>query len=416
MTTFWHPFADMAALEAGGELTLVRGEGSHVWDVSGQRYLDATAGLWFANVGHGRTEIADAAADQMRRLAAYHTFGDLTNEPTAMLTDRVAGIAPMADAKVFLTSGGSDSIDTATKMVRRFWSLTGQPERTVLIRREHAYHGMHAAGTSLAGIRANADGYGRLLHEVVEVPWDDADALYETIDQLGQGRVAGFFCEPVMGAGGVFPPPPGYLEKARGICRDLGVLFIADEVITGFGRCGAWFASERFGLEPDLVTCAKGITSGYLPLGAVLAAPTVWEPFWREGAGMFRHGYTYSGHAAVSAAALANLDIIEREGLVRRAAELEGVLLTSLQTLATHPLVREVRGGVGVLSAVQLTDRVAGDPALLGRVVPALRGRGIMGRVLAGGALQVSPPLVLTNDEVQELTDGLRAALDDLEA
>jgi adenosylmethionine-8-amino-7-oxononanoate aminotransferase len=416
MTTFWHPFADMAALASGGELTLVRGEGSHVWDANGARYLDATAGLWFANVGHGRTEIADAAAEQMRRLAAYHTFGDLTNEPTATLTDRVSAMAPMPDAKVFLTSGGSDSIDTATKMVRRFWSLTGQPERTVLIRREHAYHGMHAAGTSLAGIRANADGYGPLLHEVVEVPWDDADALYETIDQLGRGRVAGFFCEPVMGAGGVFPPPPGYLEKARGICRDLGVLFIADEVITGFGRCGAWFASERFGLEPDLITCAKGITSGYLPLGAVIAGPTVWEPFWREGAGMFRHGYTYSGHAAVSAAAVANLDIIEREGLVRRAAELEGVLLTGLQTLATHPLVREVRGGVGVLAAVQLTDRLASDPAALGRVVPALRERGIMGRVLAGGALQISPPLVLTDDEVQELTDGVRAALDDLEA
>ena len=232
----------------------------------------------------------------------------------------------MADAKVFLTSGGSDSVDTATKMVRRFWTLTGQPERTVLIRREKAYHGMHTAGTSLAGIPANADGYGPLLHEVVEVPWDDADALYETIDQLGEGRVAGFFCEPVIGAGGVYPAPPGYLEKARGICRDHGVLFIADEVITGFGRCGAWFASERFGLEPDLVTCAKGITSGYLPLGAVLVAPTVWEPFWQEGAGMFRHGYTYSGHAAVSAAAMANLDIIEREGLVRRAAELEGTL------------------------------------------------------------------------------------------
>jgi adenosylmethionine-8-amino-7-oxononanoate aminotransferase len=416
MTTFWHPFADMAALESAGELTLVRGEGSHVWDANGTRYLDATAGLWFANVGHGRTEIADAAADQMRRLAAYHTFGDLTNEPTGALTDRVASIAPIADAKVFLTSGGSDSIDTATKMVRRFWSLTGQPERTVLIRRERAYHGMHAAGTSLAGIRANADGYGALLHEVVEVPWDDADALYETIDELGQGRVAGFFCEPVMGAGGVFPPPPGYLEKARGICRDLGVLFIADEVITGFGRCGAWFASERFGLEPDLVTCAKGITSGYLPLGAVIAGPTVWEPFWNEGAGMFRHGYTYSGHAAVSAAALANLDIIEREGLVQRAADLEGTLLTGLQPLTMHPLVREVRGGVGVLAAVQLTDRVATDAALLGRVVPALRERGIMGRVLAGGALQISPPLVLTDDEVQELTGGVRAALDDLEA
>ena len=416
MTTFWHPFADMSALESAGELTLVGGEGSHVWDTDGRRYLDATAGLWFANVGHGRAEIADAAAEQMRRLATYHTFGDLTNEPTAALTDRVAAIAPMADAKVFLTSGGSDSVDTAMKMVRRYWTLAGQPERTVLIRREKAYHGMHTAGTSLAGIPANADGYGPLLDEVVEVPWDDASALYETIDQLGDGRVAGFFCEPVIGAGGVFPAPPGYLEKARGICRDHGVLFIADEVITGFGRCGAWFASERFGLEPDLVTCAKGITSGYLPLGAVLAAPTVWEPFWREGAGMFRHGYTYSGHATVSAAALANLDILEREGLVGRAAELEGVLATSLTTLRTHPLVREVRGGVGVLGAVQLTERAATDAALLGRVVPALREHGIMGRVLAGGALQISPPLVLTDDEVEELTDGLRAALDDLEA
>jgi len=416
MTTFWHPFADMAALESAGELTLVRGEGSHVWDADGRRYLDATAGLWFANVGHGRTEIADAAAEQMRRLETFHTFGDLTSEPTSALTDRVAAIAPMADAKVFLTSGGSDSVDTAMKMVRRFWTLTGQPERTVLIRREKAYHGMHAAGTSLAGIPANADGYGPLLHEVVEVPWDDADALYETIDQLGEGRVAGFFCEPVIGAGGVYPPPPGYLEKARAICRDHGVLFIADEVITGFGRCGAWFASERFGLEPDLVTCAKGITSGYLPLGAVLAAPTVWEPFWREGAGMFRHGYTYSGHATVSAAALANLDIIERDGLVRRAAELEGVLATALATLRTHPLVADVRGGVGVLGAVQLIDRVATDVAVLGRVVPASREHGIMGRLLAGGALQISPPLVLTDDEVQELTDGLRAALDDLEA
>ena len=194
------------------------------------------------------------------------------------------------------------------------------------------------------------------------------------------------------------------------------MLFIADEVITGFGRCGAWFASERFGLEPDLVTCAKGITSGYLPLGAVLVAPTVWEPFWQEGAGMFRHGYTYSGHAAVSAAAMANLDIIEREGLVRRAAELEGTLATALGSLTDHRLVTEVRGGVGVLGAVQLDPARATDPAWHARILPSLRARGIMGRVLAGGALQISPPLVLTDDEVQELVDGVRAALDDLEA
>jgi adenosylmethionine-8-amino-7-oxononanoate aminotransferase len=221
----------------------------------------------------------------------------------------------------------------------------------------------------------------------------------------------------VLGAGGVYPPPAGYLEAARQVCRDTGVLFVADEVITGFGRCGSWFASGRFGLEPDLITCAKGITSGYLPLGAVIAAPSVWEPFWREGAGMFRHGYTYSGHAAVSAAALANLDIIEREGLVERAAVLEGALTQTLAPLAEHPLVREVRSGTGVLGAVQIDpERLAADPGLVSRLVPACREHGIMGRVLGTGALQISPPLVLTDDELQELADGLRAVLDDLEA
>jgi putrescine aminotransferase len=417
MTTYWHPFADMAAVQATGELTLARGEGSHIWDTEGNRYLDATAGLWFANVGHGRAEIADAVAAQLRELAAFSTFGDLTNPPTAALADRVASLAPVEGSKVFLTSGGSDSIDTATKMVRRYWSLAGEPQRTVLIRRERAYHGMHTAGTSLAGIPANAEGYGGLLADVVEVGWDDAAALRAVIDRVGAERVAAFFCEPVIGAGGVFPPPEGYLRAARDVCREAGVLFIADEVITGFGRCGDWFASGRFSLEPDLITAAKGITSGYLPLGAVVASPSVWQPFWEQGAGMFRHGYTYSGHAGVSAAALANLDIIEKEGLLDRAKVLEGSLLEALSTLADHALVSEIRGGTGVLAAVQVDPaRLDARPELLGRLVPACRGRGIMTRALATGALQISPPLVLTDAELVELTDGIRAALDDLEA
>ena len=417
MTSFWHPFAAMAAVEATGGLSLVRGEGSHVWDADGTRYVDATAGLWFCNVGHGRTEIADAARAQMAELASYSTFGDLTNPPTEALTSRVASLAPMPEAKVFLTSGGSDSIDSATKIVRRYWWLVGEPDRTVLIRRERAYHGMHAAGTSLAGIPANLEGYGGLLEDVIEVPWDDVDALRTTIDRAGRERVAAFFCEPVIGAGGVFPPPDGYLEGAREVCREAGVLFVADEVITGFGRCGAWFASGRFGLDPDLITCAKGITSGYLPLGAVIAAPRVWEPFWREGAGMFRHGYTYTGHAAVSAAALANLDIMEREGLVDRAKTLERDLADALMPLSGHPLVEEVRSGTGVLGAVQI-DRgsVARDPALPGRVVLAARRHGVLSRALAPGALQISPPLVLGGDALGELVAGISRALDDVEA
>jgi adenosylmethionine-8-amino-7-oxononanoate aminotransferase len=276
---------------------------------------------------------------------------------------------------------------------------------------------MHAAGTSLAGIPANLEGYGGLLEDVVEVPWENVDALRAAIHRAGAGRVAAFFCEPVIGAGGVYPPPEGYLEGVRAVCRDAGVLFIADEVITGFGRCGSWFASGRFGLEPDLITCAKGITSGYLPLGAVIAAPKVWEPFWREGAGLFRHGYTYTGHAAVSAAALANLDVIEREDLVDRAKRLEVEIADALAPLAEHPLVDEVRAGTGVLAAVQIATEVLGrDAGAAGRIVLAARRHGVLSRALAPGALQISPPLVLEPAELGELVDGIAAALDDVEA
>jgi len=417
VTRLWHAFADMAAVEAAGELEIVRGEGVHVWDADGRRYLDATASLWYCFVGHGRSEIAEAVANQICVLEAYSTFQDLTNPPARELAERVAGLAPVPGSAVFLTSGGSDSIDSATKIARHYWQLVGEPERTVLIRRDRAYHGMHTAGTSLSGIPANLQGFGALLPDVAQVPWDDAGALADTIASIGPERVAAFFCEPVMGAGGVFAPPPGYLERARAVCRDAGVLFVADEVITGFGRVGSWFASERWGLEPDMITCAKGITSGYLPLGAVIAAPRVWEPFWSKEAGMFRHGYTYSGHAAVAAAAIANLDLMEREGLLVRAGELERELADALAPLGGHPLVSEVRAGTGVLAAVQIDpDALDEDPDLLGRVVPACRRAGIMTRTLATGAIHVSPPLVLDEQGLKELADGLGSALEELEA
>jgi adenosylmethionine-8-amino-7-oxononanoate aminotransferase len=282
-----------------------------------------------------------------------------------------------------------------------------------LIKRERAYHGMHTAGTSLAGIPANAAGYGELLEDVVQVPWDDADALRDTIERVGSDRVAAFFCEPVIGAGGVFPPPDGYLAASRQACRDAGVLFVADEVITGFGRCGAWFASGRWDLEPDVVTCAKGITSGYLPMGAVVAAPWIAEPFWARDAGIWRHGYTYSGHAAVAAAALANLDVMEREALCDRAATLEKDLAEALAPLTAHELVQEVRAGTGVLAAVQLPpDPIAGDAGLPGRVVAGCREAGVLTRALASGALQVSPALTIGDAELEELSAGLRAGLD----
>jgi putrescine---pyruvate transaminase len=217
----------------------------------------------------------------------------------------------------------------------------------------------------------------------------------------------------VIGAGGVYPPPDGYLDAVRRVCRDTDVLFVADEVITGFGRCGDWFASTRFALEPDILVCAKGITSGYLPLGAVLASPRVVEPFWAEGAGMWRHGYTYSGHAAVAAAALVNIDILENESLPARSKTMEGSLVDGLKHLADHDLVEDIRGGVGMLAAVSLRqDLIANDPALGARVGAATREAGVLVRPLVGGALAVSPPLTLEESQLQEIVDGIRAGLD----
>ncbi len=411
MGALWHPFSDMGAIESGGEFVITRGEGVRVFDDGGRSYLDATAGLWFANVGHGRAELADAAAAQLRKIAHFSTFGDYTNDVTNALAERLAALAPVPGSKVFLTSGGSDSIDTAAKIARRYWVERGAPSRTILIGRQKAYHGMHYAGTSLGGLAPNTDGYGVLVPETAHVAWDDAEDLRASIERLGPDNVAGFFCEPVLGAGGVYPPPVGYLEAARKICADYEVLFVADEVITGYGRIGgAWFASTRFGLDPDMVISAKGLSSGYAPVGAVLVAPAVAEPFFRPGAGVwFRHGYTYSGHAMCAAVALANLELIEREGLLQEAARLETTLARTLSPLAGHDAVREVRCGTGALAAVQL-EAPADAPMLVG----LLREEGVATRAVGAGGIQISPAFVMTDAEVDELAAAIGRALDRL--
>ena len=408
MTSLWHGFADMHAVSADGPLVLARGRGTRVWDVDGTEYLDATAGLWFANVGHGRAEIADAVRAQLAELAAYSTFNDLAAPATLELADLVASLAPVTGSKVFFTSGGSDSVDTAVKLVRRWWMLQGQRQRRVIVVRDRAYHGMHLAGTSLAGIDDNRAGYGDLDPDVVRVPWDDAAALADTLDRLGD-RAAAFFCEPVIGAGGVWFAGADYLREARSVCRDREVVWVSDEVVTGFGRVGDWFASTRFGLEPDLVLCAKELTSGYVPMGAVLAAPRMWEPFYAPGAGVWRHGYTYGGHVGAAAAGLANLAVMEREQLPVRALALESALAAALAPLAEHPLVSQVRAGTGLLAAVQLRD-----PAHLPALVSAVRRHGVLSRGLVGGALQISPALVLDEADLKVLAGGLVAALDEV--
>jgi putrescine---pyruvate transaminase len=410
-TPFWHPFANMAAVD-GAEIVVVEGDGCEVVDRDGRRYLDATASLWYCNVGYGRDEIAAAVERQLRTLPAYSTFGVYANEPALALAERVAALAPVEGGKVFFTSGGSDAVDTAAKLARRYWSAVGRPEKRVVVGRRYAYHGMHAYGTSLGGIAANAEGLGELVPDAVHVANDSVGALAEEIERLGADRVAAFIGEPVIGAGGVIPPPDGYWEGVAELCRRHDVLLVSDEVITGFGRLGRWFGSERYGFRPDMAVFAKGVTSGYLPLGGVVVAPRVQEPFWKGDGTWFRHGYTYSGHAAACAAGLANLDVIEREGLVTRVADLEGVLADRAAALAGHPLVGEVRA-VGLLAAVELDPAaLERDPGLVERVVALARERGVLTRSLRASALQISPPFTITTQEIDTILAGIRAALD----
>lgn len=395
---------------AGHDLVIASGQGAYVFDAAGRRYLDASAGLWYCNVGHGRTELAEAAARQMATLAGYSTFGDLATQPTLDLADRLADLSGLPGAKVFFTSGGSDAVDTAVKLVRRFWALQGQPGRTTIITRNRSYHGMHLAGTSLAGLPANQDGHGPLDRCVRTCAWDDVSDLVRVIDECGAEQVAAFFCEPIIGAGGVYPPPDGYLEAARALCREHGILFVADEVITGYGRVGAMFGSLRWSLDPDLILTAKGLTSGYLPMGAVIIAGSVAEPFWSTPGLIWRHGYTYSGHATAAVVAMANLDILEREQLLARVGEHQLSLAGALAPLAEHDLVQAVRSGVGLLGAVQLRpDALAEQPDLGARLIAQVRERGVLTRMLADGSVQVSPSFVVTRDDLRTVA----AAIDE---
>jgi putrescine---pyruvate transaminase len=411
MSSLWHPFADMAAVK-DDELVIAKGRGALVWDEQGREYVDAKGGLWYCAIGHGRGEIAEAVAAQMRELEAYDIFSSTANRPAVDLADRVSALAPMADGAVFFTSGGSDAVDTAGKLALRYWSAVGKPDKRAIVHRERSYHGMNAYGTSLAGIPANLEGIGALIPDTISVGSDDTDALELLFAERGD-HIAAFIGEPVIGAGGVFAPTPGYWDRVQELCREHDVLLIADEVICGFGRLGTWFGSHRFGITPDMVTCAKGITSGYLPLGAVIASARVQEPFWSSPGGpMFRHGYTYSGHPSVCAAGLANLDVLEREGLLERVSRLESVLHDAMQPLADLPVVHEVRSGVGLLAAVEISpDARKADPALVEKLVRGCRERGVLTRGLAGHSLQVSPSFVIEEREIGRIAEVFAEAL-----
>jgi adenosylmethionine-8-amino-7-oxononanoate aminotransferase len=409
-TRLWHPFADMSAVRAS-ELVIARGDGAYVWDEDGNRYLDGTASLWCVNVGHGREEIVEAVAAQMRELATYQTFGVFANRPALELTERLAALAPLDDPRIFLVSGGGDAIDTAAKLARRYFAAIGQPERTHLISRSQGYHGTHGLGTSIGGIPSNREGVGPLDTDASVVAWDSLDALSAEIERLGADRIAAVFVEPVIGAGGVLQPPSGYVEGVAALCERTGVLFVCDSVIAAFGRLGTWFGAERFDVRPDLLTFAKGVTSGYLPLGGVVASAKVAAPFWEDGA-WFRHGPTYAGHPTVCAAALANLDIMERENLLDRGRELEDEIAPAFAPLGDDPLVGEIRTGIGALAAVAFgREALAEAPDLPVRTFAAARERGVLVRPLGDG-VAFSPPLIITREEVEHVAEVLGDSLE----
>jgi len=402
-SSFLHPFARPTRDDF---ITLVSGSSSTVTDVDGNDYIDAMASLWYCNVGHGRGEIAEAVAAQMATLESYSCFDPFTNERAEELTTRIAGLAPIDDARVFLCGSGSEAVDTAMKIARITHVINDDPGRNVIISRMRGYHGTNYGGTSAQGLPPNKEGWGELLSGVIQVPGDDIEALASTMAEHA-GRVAAVITEPVQGAGGVWPPEEGYLEGVRRLCDQHGALLVFDEVITGFGRLGEWFGAGHFGITPDLICFAKAVTSGYQPLGGVIVGPTVRAALEADPTFVLKTGYTYSGHPTVCAAALANIDIIEREGLLERARAIGARLSAGLSAIADDGQVAAVRGR-GAVWAVGLHEHQSAV-AVRDRMLEL----GVITRAIAEHSNTFCPPLVMTDEEVDRVVDALATATRD---
>ena len=394
-----HPFSPPAMPE-GDFIEIVRGEGSLVFDSDGREYVDAMANLWLCQVGHGRTEIIDAVTAQMHRMEAYNTFAPFTNGPASRVAEMIAERSPHPDGRVFLGCSGSEAVDTALKVARLVQQRRGQEGRQVIVKRTNGYHGTNFGGTSAQGIAPNREGWGDLVPHFLEVPHDDLEAAASLFAEHGD-RIAAVLTEPLQGAGGVFPPADGYLEGLRRLCDDNGALLIFDEVICGFGRTGHWFGSQAFGVTPDLMTFAKGVTSGYLPLSGVILSRRVSEELEEPGF-LLRTGYTYSGHQASCAAGIANLDIMEREGLDQRANHVGERIQEGLRALQADGLIESWRGMGAVYAAELGRDSIPVRNEILAT--------GVIVRPI-GTCLAICPPLVITDDEVGRVIDTMAAAL-----
>ena len=379
-------------------ISIVRGKGSLLWDANGRQYIDAIGSLWYCQVGHGRTEIAEAVAAQISTLETYSTFDPFTNQKADELAAKLQSISALPQSRVFLCGSGSEAVDTAMKLARVAQGQAGHPERTIIISRMRGYHGTNYGGTSAQGLPLNKQGFGQLLPEVVQVDSDNLEDLAKFMSDNSK-KIAAVIVEPLQGAGGVWPPPPGYLEGARKLCDQHGAFLIFDEVISGFGRMGTWFAADHYGVTPDMLCFAKGVTSGYQPLGGVYVGAVVREALESDPNFFLRHGYTYSGHSSVCAAALANLAIIEREGLVERAKHVGARLSKGLGALATDGTIDHVRGDGAVWAAGLKPDQ--NSVTIRDRMIEL----GVIARAINTDTVAFCPPLVVTDEELDTMID-----------
>jgi adenosylmethionine-8-amino-7-oxononanoate aminotransferase len=384
-------------------IRIVRGSGALLWDDKGNEYIDAIGSLWYSQVGHGNAEIAEAVAKQIRTLETYSIFDPFTNEMAEQLAAKLVTLSPLPDSRVFLCGSGSEAIDTAMKLARVAHVQAGHPEKTIIISRNRGYHGTNYGGTSAQGLPLNKVGYGQLLPEVVQVDSDNIEDLASFMKDNG-ARVAAIITEPLQGAGGVYPPADGYLKGARKLCDQYGALLIFDEVITGFGRLGTWFAANYYNVVPDLLCFAKGVTSGYQPLGGVFVGRTALNALERDPDFFLRHGYTYSGHSAVCAAALKNLEIIERDGLIERAKHVGKRLSDGLYSLAADGIIDSVRGAGAIWAAGLKPDQ----NCLIIR--DTMIKRGAIVRSINTDTNAFCPPFVITDQQIDTLLDIFAAA------
>jgi adenosylmethionine-8-amino-7-oxononanoate aminotransferase len=439
----WMHFTRHSTYDSSDVPIIVRGEGAYIYDAQGKRYLDGLAGLFVSQLGHGRTELAEAAAAQSRELA-FHPLWSYAHPNAILLAERIAGYAPGDLNRVFFSSGGGESVETAWKLAKNYFKLTGKPMKHKVISRSIAYHGTTQGALSITGLPPLKEQFEPLVPSTFRVPntnsyraseatggfldgsdaeafgrWA-ADQIAVAIENEGPDTVAAVFLEPVQNAGGCFPPPPGYFQRVREICDEYDVLLVSDEVICAFGRLGHMFGAERYGYQPDMITCAKGITSGYAPLGAMIASDKLMEPFLK-GAASFAHGYTFGGHPVSTAVAMANLDIFENEHILEHVRDNEGAFRSTLERLLDLPIVGDVRGD-GYFYGIELVkdkgtketfNDEESEKLLRGFLSKALYDEGLYCRADDRGdpVIQLSPPLICDQSHFDEMEQILRSVL-----